>query len=693
MKQTLAVLNSNQINRYNMMFSVGALESALTQSWDLGVPTFIGHDHHMLCAWTKGLSLYIEPRLVRLTGIIFHPETEEDGMELSNALNVYTNRLIESKVLPYFDKMKDLLKQYLSGNEKPIFSDCAAIYDEGLVKRVFPTLFEQQDDDGLIPLSNLKMRAPGVYEKDDFLLFAHQYFRRSLSRWNSLNSPFFNVLNELHEDPKLNIRIALDPNMIGLSSTFKFPSVELEYWWGPKFTEDLGMIELGVTKHTSSKNDVLFHGVSGTEFWWYSQDNRKTFECEELRDIASLGISRDMYGCRFIHSILESKDSLPIHIDGAIRMYTEEGMIQRLGVDIKSAGRHTIYTKLWRIDGQLEVPQWKDLVTHYFKDNHLVGEYLGGKEEPDRRNPHSVQPAINTIPLVNYIPSSMKPGQGLKMSISYQSKENIGNGDRTIISYDHLYCNNDDYRYIEGDTIEIIKLLRRMGEQIELSKDRVLIGFNDRVLNLPLILHNGSQSVILAEKTREALSQLCKAWTTRKDDRIISCNIGIQYQEKNIYFSFAGHVTDLSKWLSCNVSKFPLNDSDMDKWCEATAEYLQENYPNDYENPSLEDILHKTGLLVFERRFLKPDEYVSSYDEDYGIIIHLKIPKDNYDLQEKLAKGQLETALAFHYGEPECSKCKNLYEQCNCSKYIDKDVRMIMKNFSFIAPFWTDKKA
>lgn len=51
MKQTLSVFNSDAINRYGMKFTIGALETALEQSWLMGVPHLISHDIHRPIGW------------------------------------------------------------------------------------------------------------------------------------------------------------------------------------------------------------------------------------------------------------------------------------------------------------------------------------------------------------------------------------------------------------------------------------------------------------------------------------------------------------------------------------------------------------------------------------------------------------------------------------------------------------------
>jgi len=185
MKRILAVFNSSEINRYGMMFSVGALESGLSLSWDLGTPSFLSHDCHRPIAWSRGLSLHLEPGLVRLTGLWYLPESDKESEEISGTVRHYLSKHLADTVDPHRPELERRLNSYLSGKEMPCMPDCAALLDEGLARKVFPEIFAQQDKYGLVPLSLLISKAPGVFEENGLLLFAHPYFRRSLSRLNT----------------------------------------------------------------------------------------------------------------------------------------------------------------------------------------------------------------------------------------------------------------------------------------------------------------------------------------------------------------------------------------------------------------------------------------------------------------------------------------------------------------------------
>jgi len=526
LNKSLAVFNSNSVNRYGIAFTIGALESALEQSWSVGMPSFVSHDYHRPIAWSKGLSLFIEPGLVRLTGVVLNASNKEDSQEIYRAVQYY----LSNKTLEYFEQYKEELSSRLGDSlseaAQPHMPTCAAFIDEQLAVRRFPEIFAERDKDGLIPVSLLTEKAPGIYEKDGLLVFAHPYFRRSLSRLNSLNTPFLEILHKL-TTKEAEAKIALDPDMVGLSSSF-LPHIELEYWWGPKFDNDLSKIVPGVTRHNASESERLFHGISQTEFWWHMQDQQKTLECEELRDIPSYGTGIDSYGCRYVHSIIDSSTAQPFHLDGAIRLYTEEAMLERVDKDIKQAGRHSEYTKLWRIDGSLDVSLWKDLLTHYFRDNPLVGEYLGAEEDTNLA-PHIVSEHVPENIMSKYIPYDCKKGDGPVISVSYQPMVDDVSSKRFVECFDSLLQDAVELRYVEDDFIEICKLLRKEGESVGMPSGISFVAFDDYVHNFPLIQHIGDNAVTSATQTLNAIKRLCEFWANQEEDRVISYNIAFRF--------------------------------------------------------------------------------------------------------------------------------------------------------------------
>lgn len=692
MRKHLAVFNSDRVNKYRMVFTIKALVSGLEQSWEIGVPSFISHDCHRPIAWSKGLSLYFEPGMVRLAGIVFLPESQEDSCEILQATKDALGSRISKYFTEYGKELKSKIPKELFEITQPHVAGCAALIGDNLAAKLFPNLFSKIDKDGLIPLSDLNPVGPGVFERDGLLLFAHQFFRRSLSRLNSLNEPFLKIIQELSTKPKINAKILLDRDMVGLAKSY-LPTIELEYWWGPKFDKNLSKIPTGVTTYKASKRDCLFYGISRTEIWWHLQNQTKTLECEELRDISSFGLGVDKFGCRYVHSIIDPSNSEPFHLDGAIRLYNDESMIERLDKDISRSGRHTDYFKLWRLDGALDIEIWKKTITHYYRDNSLIGEYLGGRDDAEPL-PQIAENHSESRYSRKYIPCEVSKGSGVRISVSYRPIVKASEQPCYALSLDSFLKNTTRIQYIESDTIELCKFIEKKNGMMAIPSGIALVAFEDMLTNFPLIQHTGLSARNLAQLTHNAVKELCNIWKKQGHDRIVTYNIGVQYVHKNICFSIAGHVDDLSKWHSSETCNLPTSEEDLGDWCNSVAEFISSNGSEVYDNPPIEDLLKLSGLLVVQRTFIDPSLYKLKYNDEQ-LLISFEMPTNESEIEllNSIKEDNLKVASAWLLNESLCSKCNSLYTSCGCSKYSEDDVREIMHNVELLGAFWTKNKA
>jgi hypothetical protein len=591
MKQLLTVTNSDRLNRYNMQFTLGALESSLAQTWDVGVPTHLGHDLHRLIAWSRELGVHLEPGLARLTGITYVPENEAEHEQVRQLANRERVARVRRVVEPHLAELEKRLGKCLTGSQRACNPDCAALREPGLAVRMFPDLFAKRDKHRLIPIDQLTPVAPGVFERDGLVFFAHSFFRRLLSQLNSLNTAFLSRLFALGDLPDLSVRIALDEDTVGLTSTFH-EHFELEYWWGPKFSEDLEEIPIPtIARHEASDVDRQFHGISRTEFWWYAQDGARSFECEELQDLPSLGVGECVFGCRFVHSRVDGTTGQPVHLDGAIRMYKEEAMVRRLDQDILRAGRHSEYTKLWRVDGPLSVATFKELICHYYRDNKLVGEYFGGVEASQAAAPAVMPQEEPRNPLASYVSGDMGRGDSVRVHVAYNPKAGEGRAPLQIEPLDWLTLGEERYSYIESDATELVKVLRRRGEAIVVPQGTARIKFQDAVLNLPLVMHTGTDAVRLVEGTVSAIQELCSAWCARGDDKLLSFTLGVEYDDRDVYFSFASHIADLLDWLTKHSLHVPNGVNGISQWLEQVYATLSEDRAPANDEPPLSGMM------------------------------------------------------------------------------------------------------
>ena len=376
---TRGIAMSDGINRKNHYIGLPAILNAYEDSWRYGVPSNLNHDSTKFIGWTFFTGIYMEPGKAYALNSMNVPQSdaEKRAMEKMNVCYMYKTAYLDKK--DKFEQLKEMLGNNLSDDAKPALISSVAYEDKDIVLRQFPDIRENMHK-GLIDIRLLEPILPGIYKKGKYLLYAHRYFRRNCAIVNALNDSFLELFDEL-KNSDLKVQIALDLDLIGLQGTEK-RELEYQYWWGPEFDDNLSKIPYGVTHYNNECYDNIFSNIVSTECGWYEQDQKQTFECEEINDRENIRIDGEAYyGCRFIHSMLNPESNLPYHLDGAIRAYSDEKMLHRMEIPLNECERDTVYTKLWRIDGDMPVVLWKKLITHYYRDNMLVGEYLGGHDE------------------------------------------------------------------------------------------------------------------------------------------------------------------------------------------------------------------------------------------------------------------------------------------------------------------------
>ena len=686
----LAVFSSDEGNANGVQMPLATLVNSVEQGWHLGQPLYLSHDQHRLEGWTRALGIFLEPGLARLIGICFAPENAEDSEFLKRRLIDFLQLQLQETVVEFLPDLKSRIGDRLNGDEQPMNMSCAAIVGQGLAQRVFPNAFSDVDKDGLVSIEGLRVVAPGVFERDGLLLFASHQMRRSLSRHNTLNEPFLHRLHALTDRDDVTVRLRLDTDAVGLASTYARP-VEFAHWWGPSFNDDLLSIPSGIAHHEASDRQRLFSGVHSTEFWWHNQNDLKTLECEELIDIPSLGEGAAVYGCRYAHSIVDSSDEQPFHFDGAIRIYDEDKMFERLGANIREAGRHSDYRKQWRVDGVIPIPIWKELLAHYFRDNELVGEYLGGREKTEHMRPRLLSESDD--PLITYVPCNMVPGEGVRVSVSNHlplGTHPVADG-IYVRPMDTFGTDENQSPVVEADSIEVAKLLRRRDLQVSSPDDVLRLGYEDTSANLAMFMHIGNSASQLAEQTMDVFGELCDKWVARDDDRTITFNLWIEYADRCVHFSFAGHVDDLKAFMQRKGNGIPKDPSGISDWLEAAYRCMNDATKSELDRPPIGKVLRKTGILRFDRNIINRNHYQLTMEDGPGVVI--AVPESNSELAELVANGDLGFSRVHVIQESLCSRCADDYLKCKCSKYMDDDVRQIIVKAPILDLFWTNRPA
>ena len=318
MRCSLITLTGSRVNRKKIMVLPSALFNGFEGS-RRGTPSMYNHDHHRPLGWMLPKALVFDSNNTRLMGQIVIPSSKAEVNEITELVYRYLNdQLIPDDIKKnnllnlLSNKVKDSVKIYNIGQATVALGD-------KIVRLEYPELFKNEDSDGLISCKHLQYIGSGVFKHKNILVFASRNFRRSCSIFNNFNEEFLHYYFNLNGD--FEKKIAIDDSTIGLPDSLLIP-MELDYWWGPKFEDDIMNIPDGVTRHTAITHGLnIILGIDFTDFRWYlNKEKKKVFECEEVLNIPSMGIGSDKYGCKYCHAMFTDSKTC-IHMDGAIRVY------------------------------------------------------------------------------------------------------------------------------------------------------------------------------------------------------------------------------------------------------------------------------------------------------------------------------------------------------------------------------------
>lgn len=695
-KNLLTVYASDGITRYNTRFTTAALTKSLWDICKAGLPMCLSHDLSRLIGWNRPTFMYLEPGMSRLGGFTQIAETKEASKEIHELSNEYLYKKLVIEPEADLEVLRQIIAPHIQERAEPFCMECVTLVEPGLARRVFVDIFSRKDKDGLVKMDWLSPMGPGVYRVGELLLFAHPFFRRSLFRLNNPNDGFLRQLQGI-KDPKMTAKILLDPDMVGLASTYQDAQYEFEYWWGPKFDDDVTTITPGVAYHKASEEQTHYYSISGTEFWWQSRDKQHILEVEELRDEPNLRITEPKYGCRYVHSIVEEQTGHIFHLDGAIRAYTETEMFERLGNGIIKAGRHTEYTKLWRIDGEIETPLWKSLIAEFYRDNHLVGEYLnpdaladqsGAAPPQDQRHSRSV--------LQSLVPYTMQDGSGPRIGLTYYPPlEEDSTARRRVMATQTIEIEGRHILFVDGYVIELKKALERAGHKLSLSTNIALLKFEDMYADLPTIHHDkeGLQESLLA--TIGTVRTLIAAWDSQPHRRVVSFSVGYPVGDREAVIAILGTTADLMACFDEVFANVPLTEEAIPTWTEKVYDLITERYPQSSDVPHITGVITPSSLVAIRRRQILDVDYREEFsEEDKGLFYTLGIPQEKQELQQAVQTGEITVAVGNILTDTTCSRCHQSYLSCPCSTLLDDDVVQIMDgDLKARFPFWTDHRA
>ena len=249
------------------------------------------------------------------------------------------------------------------------------------VFKIYPELRTRVDDDGLLHVSSDLRLFDGGIEYKDHILHYHQFLRRGFA-----SNPNFDFLGRFiryyTKTRGMNrFRIAIDHYRI-MPKEFYHHIVEMDRWFGPEFDkntlDDPYSTGLTVIKRMKPSIFDLTNRLERTEFYWSYRDGIKTFEAEE---ISENGYTFDAYYVnRYVHSERDVSQHILRHFDGAVKIYLQNAYEQRLASYMPRELKSHKKIKLFRVDGDISIDEWTELMSHFFKGNEMLIEYFNPEQ-------------------------------------------------------------------------------------------------------------------------------------------------------------------------------------------------------------------------------------------------------------------------------------------------------------------------
>jgi len=253
--------------------------------------------------------------------------------------------------------------------------------DDSEVLKVYPELGDRLDKDGLLPVDDELILHDGGIEYRDHMLHYHQLLRRGYR--SNPNFHFLGRLSSYHRRtrPANSFRVAIDHRRI-MPKEYYARMIELDTWYGPPFDpaklDDPKAVGLTVVVRNKDSLFELDNHLERTEFFWSYRNGVKSFEVEE---ISSTGYEFDAYYLnKYVHSERAIEKGVTGHLDGAVKVYLNNSYQDRMDSKLPKEAKCFRKIKLWRIDGDIDLENWIDLICFFFKSNEMLIEHFNPDE-------------------------------------------------------------------------------------------------------------------------------------------------------------------------------------------------------------------------------------------------------------------------------------------------------------------------
>jgi len=166
----------------------------------------------------------------------------------------------------------------------------------------------------------------------------------------------------------------------------------MDTWYGPKFSpetlDDMSHVGLAVIGRSTPSPFDSSYPIERTEFFWKRNEAElvKTLEIEEVSR-GEYPFDSSWHINRYVHTERDTERRTFRHLDGAAEVYTNADYGKRVGSNMPKNARPTYYSKLFRIDGTIDLEPFLLLTSMFYKGNEMVVEYFDEKQFDEKFRP------------------------------------------------------------------------------------------------------------------------------------------------------------------------------------------------------------------------------------------------------------------------------------------------------------------
>lgn len=568
-----------------------------------GMPSSISHDVHRTVGWTRVNGLYLSHEKSYVLGKTGLAETDKELQRIADKVNLAYQKRIKSALQKYGREFINLLtaKGIEENRTHPLYCNMLTMGYDDIVADLYPKLVNKKDDDGLILIQDILKSfvyfGQGIFREKygQITIMLHPYLRLSQSVFNDFDYRFVKLLMAVYEAGNKTVKVKIDLDRVGYAPSFLATHND-DYWFVPDYDDRIDFIGDGIQTYQMPKSYAVFNQLDRTEYKWEKRKGDITqLEMEEVIIEKAPMLTKETYACRYLHAMFDTKTEKFNHFDGAIRSYDADKLYDRIGVPMDQAGHNTDYTKLFRLDDNIPVKVWKELITQYLQGNPSIYDFLG-VTPPKTILTVDERPSD---PLQTYVPYIIKKGDGVRIYVSYHERRNC-NEERTFDTVDRLETEEGKIDCMEFQSVEVAKAIWKEGGRLNLPEGIRYIIVEDYNHNIPVIMHGDDMLDQNLRVTLNGIKRLMKCHVEKNDDDVYSFCLSWNMDDSNVCLSFLGHVDDLYKWLKKN-NAIPTNHSNFIMWLDRQSKLLKK-YGRDSYAPDGNELVKIDGVLYLQRR-------------------------------------------------------------------------------------------